>query len=313
MVRYTHLIKENVAPPGTKQIGVYQDGVRIGKVPLGTLRIPEDRGEKLYAFGLISDIHIGDADPADQDAAENFASAMEYLGQREDVEFICICGDLVYFAFSRGEAAYEDWSILKSIIDEKANGKPVRICLGNHEKFEQTRSSLNEQFGQAAAVRMMFSTFEHQDDCFVMIGCYRYVDDRNVVTEQMITNIQNALDDSQGRRCFIFHHMQPCSELMEAGTVGTDPYVPYGMFRQDNVMLFHGHTHEPFKKQEVIERANYNTDFGFRSVHIPALHDSNEGYVVEVYEKGIYLQGMNFGTGAVIPIGCYWIDMKKEG
>ena len=91
-----------------------------------------------------------------------------------------------------------------------------------------------------------------------------------------------------------------------------------------NVILFHGHSHLRYYLQEIDEKANYSEANGYKSVHVSSLavprdinsagngydtlYAESEGYIIDVYNNGIYLQGMNFLQQELIPIACYWID-----
>ena len=70
--------------------------------------------------------------------------------------------------------------------------------------------------------------------------------------------------------------------------------------------------------------ANYDNAFGIHSIHIPSLavprddpdgdrvydtmYQESEGYVVNVYENGIHLQGRDFIRDKFLPIASYWLD-----
>ncbi|MBR4023246.1 MAG: hypothetical protein IKI94_11790 [Ruminococcus sp.] len=55
--KYTYFIPENIAPSNAKSIGVYDsNGVKVCNIPLGRLTPPTDN--KLYSFGLVSDMHL---------------------------------------------------------------------------------------------------------------------------------------------------------------------------------------------------------------------------------------------------------------
>ena len=86
---YTDFIPQNVAPLGTRCIGVYNEqGNRAGYIPLDGLALP-DSGQKLYSFGALSDVHIG-YDTSVQDLQK----ALTFLKNEENAAFTCICGDL---------------------------------------------------------------------------------------------------------------------------------------------------------------------------------------------------------------------------
>lgn len=98
-----------------------------------------------------------------------------------------------------------------------------------------------------------------------------------------------------------------------------------------NVVLFHGHSHMKFESQTFDECANYTEKNGFKSVHIPScgsprtLLDSDgnwttnkgsdgytepdsQGYVVDVYDDCIVLNGMDLVNNEYVPVGVYKID-----
>jgi hypothetical protein len=87
-----------------------------------------------------------------------------------------------------------------------------------------------------------------------------------------------------------------------------------------NVIWFHGHSHTSFRLQSVQPTpiANYDRLHGCHSVHIPSLAIPRygnsdfifdaEGYIVDVYENGIHLRGIDFIEEEFVPIASYWID-----
>ena len=89
MAKYKDFIPENVAPRKVRRIGIYNaQGNRVGQIPLDSLTFP-DAGAKMYAFGAISDIHIGEST-----ANDDYEEALRWLS--DNVDFICECGDLVH-------------------------------------------------------------------------------------------------------------------------------------------------------------------------------------------------------------------------
>ena len=60
MAQYKYFIPENTVFPDTRRIGIYNsNGNRGGQIPLERLTLPA-MGRKLYSFGALSDVHIGD-------------------------------------------------------------------------------------------------------------------------------------------------------------------------------------------------------------------------------------------------------------
>ena len=95
-----------------------------------------------------------------------------------------------------------------------------------------------------------------------------------------------------------------------------------------NLILFHGHSHIKFEAQEFSESANYTENNGFKSIHIPSSADprsllsqdgtweadraASQGYIVDVYDDCIVLNGMNFINKKPVPLGVYKIDTTLQ-
>ena len=96
-----------------------------------------------------------------------------------------------------------------------------------------------------------------------------------------------------------------------------------------NVILFNGHTHLAFYHQKYGKDANIKLagDICHR-VHIPSCAkprtsvdgtegsaqvyaEGSEGYLMEVYEKGIVLKGINFETNKYLPIALYNLPFEE--
>jgi hypothetical protein len=154
--------------------------------------------------------------------------------------------------------------------------------------------------------------------------------------------LYETLEANRNRRCFIFNHVYP----YEDGVGDANRYYNGRYWRtQDggvgqafisllkhykNTILFHGHSHLRFYLQELDKKANYSSDVGYRSVHIPSLavprdrvdgstqyiYAESEGYVVDVYDDYIILNGRDFidndADGHILPIATYKIDTKLQ-
>ena len=89
-----------------------------------------------------------------------------------------------------------------------------------------------------------------------------------------------------------------------------------------NAVLFHGHTHIKFEEQANDKSLNYTNKNGFHSVHIPSLGrprdiidntlvyapSDSQGYIVDVYDDCIVLNGMDLVNNKYVPLGVYKID-----
>lgn len=313
---YTHLISQNIATIGSKTIGVYNsNGVRMGNFPLQNLRLPI-RGNKLYSFGSLADIHI-----TYETAKEDFETALSYFVNDVKVDFICICGDLT------ADGEEHELALYKSIIDEY--DVIIEAIAGNHEKFNLR--VLTEGIDWEAYIgRPLYYTFERDDDVFIMCGCYSSANGY-VFTDEYLQWLYETLEANRNKRCFVFQHVFLWEDSGNANELyyndnfsGNERGNVFKSLLQHykNTIFFHGHSHMRFDLQEVDEKANYNESLGFRSIHIPSLsaprdiisgelspiYSQSEGYVVDVYENGIHLRGRDFVKEEYLPIASYWID-----
>lgn len=154
------------------------------------------------------------------------------------------------------------------------------------------------------------------------------------------------LKKNRNKRCFVFTHVLPHehgvgnpNNLYVTAGKPLLWYVNDGGIGQafmnllkhyKNTILFHGHSHTRFWLQELDEKANYSDADGYRSVHIPSLavprdpdgtsltnvFAESEGYIVDVYEDYIVLNGRDFvdndADGHILPIATYKIDTTLQ-
>lgn len=319
MGKYTGLIPQNTALPDAKEIAVYHpDGRKAGRIALGGLTAP-DRGEKLYSFGALSDIHY-----QYDTAPEDFHRALTYLNEQEDVAFICICGDLT----SGGTA--EELTAYKNAVDTYSPDTPVYAMMGNHDVRAGLMNDIHNYTGHPN-----YFTVSHGNDVFIFVG---NVADwtTDVLSTEELQWLYETLEANRNKRCFLFQHIRPtdgCGNALglykRSGTVdwgGTCGTVFESLLSHyPNVVFFHGHSHLKFYLQEHDKLANYDQIRGCHSVHIPSLavprdsdwavnpstvdvYAASEGYVVDVYENGIHLRGRDFVKGEFIPVASYWLD-----
>lgn len=331
MAQYEAFNKYNVAPPGTKQIGVYNsNGKRVGRIPLGPLTPP--RGEKLYSFSLISDPHTGISEdeltalggtvPSElpENIQKNIAerkAAME-LALRclsgAGVEHICIAGDLV--GAWQVEASWDDYKeALKG-----AGDTPVHAIAGNHEMMAysdiatRVRDCTGHGYDDISKDGICY-TIETHGDVFILMGAWLqfsvgvspFLAYRN---EEDVNLIKQVFEENRNKRCFVIQH--PCPANGSHAVYKTLPLSMYEHYK--NITVFHGHTHMEFEKQtEMNEGANYQVN-GFRSVHTPSVMEHSQGYIVDVYREGIHLRGVRFTSDQMecVPIATYWIDTSIE-
>ena len=334
MHKYAHFISENIAPKGAQRIGVYDNsGKKVCNIALGRLKPPSV--SRLYSFCALADIHLT-YDTANTD----FQRALTYA--ESNCDFTCIAGDLTSTGADESQMA-----LFKSHVDTYAPTKPVYAITGNHENYNGYCDKYLEKY----TGHPLYYSFTKGNDVFIMVGHYgSYAGDgkgwlyNDTWSKEEIQWLYETLEANRNKRCFVFTHVLP-----HAHRVGNpnNLYVTAGkptlwytndegvgqafmslLRHYKNTILFHGHSHTRFWLQELDKKANYSSKDGYRSVHIPSLcvprdpngtkladiYAESEGYVVDVYDDYIILNGRDFidndKDGHIISIGTYKIDTK---
>ena len=321
MAQYEDFITENVAPKTAKRIGVYSKGKRLFSIPIGLLSFP-NAGKKLYSFGALADIHLQHST-----ATDDFQRALTYLNEAEDVEFICIAGDLT------SNGLPEELQVYKEHVEAYSPNMPVYAITGNHEA--NNYNNIVDLFEEYTGYPLYYS-FTHGDDVFIMVGC-RGSWEGSLFTTEELQWLYETLEANRNKRCFVFHHVRPqdgCGNTFGIYNYdiwgGTEAAVFESLMRHyKNAHQFHGHSHLKFYLQYGSDIANIDKIFGGYSIHIPSLavprdgdaagassrneiYADSEGYVIDVYENGIHLKGRDFVNGEFLPIASYWLDTTLQ-
>lgn len=342
--KYTHLLPQNIAPKGTKSIGVYNDkGKRIVTIPLGNLT-PVDK-EKLYSFGLVSDLHITGTSVVWQPSSK-FDNALSYF-ESENCAFCVVCGDLTNTGFygrtdeSDASTAYlrETQFAEYKVVCDKHSITVYELC-GNHESYYGMPITNNLNLLEVYTGKGVLSyTVTQGNDVFILCGQNH---GSSVMSDEDFTWLGETLEVNKDKRCFVFIHSH-IDDNVEGGIEdsGNPAYSRensifgyWGKTKTDNfinllkqypnVILFHGHTHMMFEAQEFDDEANYSEENGFKSIHVPssgiprrlmsadgtwqAENGESQGYIVDVYDDCIVLNGMDLINNKPIPLGVYKID-----
>lgn len=327
---YNGLIAENVAPSNATSIGVYNkaDNSKVGSIELGFLQ--NDYPEKLYSFGAISDIHIGQSD-----SVEDFTNAIEFFNN-SDVEFITTCGDMVDDASDTSVGGQLDkYQVLSNELE-----KPIYVAMGNHEankweSFDNVKTYF-EQDNFPGINQELYYTFMHGDDVFIILGTNGEPNYNKTFSLDELKWLYRTLEENRNRRCFLFTHYYPIDGsgdplgLYEGnGFANLHGSVFLNLMKHyKNVIYFHGHTHTAFEVQNYNATNNIDKKYGRYSVHVPSLtwprvpnatltdYDKKgakgEGYVINVYENGIGLCGRDFEENKYLPIGNYYLDTVTQ-
>lgn len=323
MAKYEKFIPQNKAPIGNSLIYVYNGDKKVGKIKVGSLKMPT-LDNKLYSFGAISDVHL-----QYDTAQEDFQRALTYFNETADVSFTCVCGDLTSLGTAEQLQTYADYVNLYS------PNTPVYEVTGNHDAHQKILS-LDSMRGYTG--HDLYYSFARGNDVFIMFGMTQANLNEAVSTpfsQESLQWLYETLEANRNKRCIVFQH---CLRFDGSGK----PYSPYMtgnllnntqgsvfislMEHYKNVIWFHGHSHMKFDCQEDCSYANYDRMFGCHSVHIPslavprdyaedtyvAMYSESEGYVVDVYENHIVLKGRDFVKGKFLPIATYCIDTTLQ-
>lgn len=335
-VKYTDFIKFNKAPNNANHIGVYnKNGTKIINVNLGDFKAK--LGKKLYSFGLLSDIHNAKASIINDD--QDFQNALNFFNETEDVNFICICGDITENGSTTQLTNY------KTNIDTYSANTPVYTCTGNHD----CNNYSDTVWKQYTGCERCFS-FIYNNDVFVFLSM-RYWSLGSTGTPYLNMDIdwlENILKENENKRVFIFTHLffpdkagnfnklYPSTNWLGGKQLErlnrlNELYL--------NAIWFSGHSHWMWYLQHLNDKANIYRSFNDNNIptcgwtiHVPSCAkpiDSDgttrdngdesdacsEGAIVDVYDNYIILKGISFKDKSdtnyntkYIPLAYYKID-----
>lgn len=260
-----------------------------------------------YRFGVISDIHIGK-----YDGENDFIRAIRFF-ESQEVDFVVITGDLT------NNGTEEEIIEYKRIKDELNVTFPIYACRGNHD------CTIGWEAWEANVGNHPYYTFEKAGDTFILLSiedCDQY----SMATTYLHGSVRVSEFDPINKRVFLFMHYPIFGH---AGLKGNEEYgfdsttqFQYDIYNRFNCyyMLFSGHTHYDFDIDDdtTYRSVNIRTDGMRTTVHVPScaytrypdhtsIPDNSQGYVVDVYETGVNLQGVDFKTGSFLSGYNYFI------
>lgn len=343
---YRHFIPQNTAPSGTKYIGVYDsNGKKVCTIPLGGLTPPAK--EKLYSFGLASDIHLWKENSWSYSYSnEKFDNVLSQF-ENENCAFCVIPGDLTitgfYLRTDDADASTQSldegqFAAYKEICNK--HSIPVYELCGNHESYYGMPITSNlDKLETYTGKRDLSYTVTQGNDLFILCG---QDSGSSVMSDADFAWLGETLEANKDKRCFVFIHSH-IDDNVEGGvedsgnpafarensifgywgSAKTASFINL-MQQYPNAILFHGHSHIKFEAQEFDKDANYSEENGFKSVHVPsssaprtlvsadgtweADREGSQGYIVDVYDDCIVLNGMDFINNRPVPLGTFKID-----
>jgi len=329
--KYTGFINENCAPLGVTSISIY-DAKDEKKASMGVpffMRYPT--GQKLYSFGLLSDLHIDGVNSLPSDKLDNALSFFE----EEGASFCAHAGDMTNVGFWRNGTDTQIYTVqfaeYKRICDMHPKLPVYGVC-GNHESYNnpitQNLAELETYTGKG-----LYYSINHGNDVFVFIG---QPASTTPMSEEALQWLYDTLEENRNKRCFVFVHSFLGGDSGNALDVYENKLFDWwrhtGVFKAllchyKNTVLFHGHSHLIYNHQEQEKDANYTAKNGFKSVHVSSVCTPCEitdgkrvvssaytslGYLADVFEDTVVLRGRDFNKGEWIPIATYKLDTPLQ-
>ena len=279
---------------------VIKTGTSISDLPLG---------DKMYTFGATSDIHLRPDNYGN--GIDDFNRTLPLL-QNLGAEFIGIAGDIGY------NGTTDELELYQTALNNLAT-VPVHPVRGNHDK-PFTDANWQTYTGFAPNHEMVYNS-----DVFLFMSMDYANNTTNAVETGYSTGLawlKERLARYKGARIFVFCHYPPSgySGLADGqyygwtSTATEDDELVSALLQTKNVILFTGHTHYRLNVEETYDSVNIyrfnNSKAAF--VHIPSnsrprdkngntVEQYSEGYIVDVYEQGVVVRGVDFVSGEFMP------------
>lgn len=262
-------------------------------------------GNKLYTFGAISDIHLRPDNYGH--GIDDFNRTIPLL-QNLGAEFVGISGDLGCYGNTN------ELELYKSALDTLAT-VPFHVVRGNHDK------PFSDADWQTYTGFAPNHEFVYNGDVFLFVSLDYVNDTASTVDVGYAVGLEwlkGRLDRYKGARIFVFIHFPPTgySGLADGQYYGwssastEDEAFVKAINQTKNVVVFTGHTHYRLNVQETYDNMNiyrFNAS-NTALVHVPSnsrprdasgttVEQYSEGYIVEVYEQGLVIRGIDFVSG----------------
>lgn len=344
---YSNFIKENIAPYAAHHIGVYNsNGVKVGDIPLGDFK-PE-YGERLYRFGLLSDVHNQSSQTSENTA--DLQNALSVFNEKESVKITCICGDISQ------NATTTEFQLYKTNIQAKSPNTSVFTTTGNHDcpssgSFDD--ATWSGYTGNKKSFYFTNITTNGVFDVFIFFGMTNYSLGSNGTpySEEDINWLENLLETYKNNRVFIFTHLffptkaGNLNNIYPSGNwLGGSQLTRIQALNEKyvNSIWFSGHSHWKWYLQKYQSTENIYRSYDLNGkptcgycVHVPSCASpidsdgssrlecgsyndvclQSEGAIVDVYQNYIDIRGVTFKdygdddyVTRYLPIATYRLD-----
>ncbi len=293
-------------PDGAETVLAYKAGVKVGTYEIPESKLP-DNGEKLYSFGILSDVHFNryNMSLTGDDACLTFPNALNFL-DKFDVSLVGISGDIS----ADGERdAFEKYNGIASNYDF-----PVYTCTGNHDvsdyfALENWQELMNTGvYGEAKAegvknvaengLDFVYAPEEASGDVFIFLSQYKWDynrDESRILTDEQLDWLEAQLEAYKDITVYLFFHtflnnpvegeepkMGEGNLLNNKGhhydlpfTEGCPDEVRFEdmMDRYENVVYFNGHSHWAYDMQEInpnLNIADYDGEYA-TMIHVSSV------------------------------------------
>lgn len=340
---YESFINSNVAPYSADAIGIFNSaGELVDKILLNDFK--PSYGDRLFRFGILSDVHNNNADSQSNEDIADFTNALSVLNNIESVNMTCICGDITQGGRPAQFAVYRD------TVAANSPNTPVYTTTGNHD-CPSSGGLVSTDWEPYTGNEMTFEVVKEiggKNVSFLFLGMnlYSLGDAGTPYLDADIDWLEEKLEEYRNERVFVITHLffptkagnfkqiYPSTNWLGGSQLERLQAMNE---RYLNSIWFSGHSHWKWYLQKYEDNANVyrsyddngNPTCGW-TVHIPSCASpidsdgvstrvskplESEGGIIDVYEDCIVLRGVVFKkesdteyTNKYEPIAQYKLD-----
>lgn len=321
-VSYDKFNDKNIAPSEAEYIISKKDNTLIDYIKIPSNWKINNMGNKLYSFGLLSDIHI-DGDGSDNaDSINDFTKELQYF-KSNNVDFIGITGDLTY------DGRVEDYQKYKEIVNANVSDIPIIACAGNHDILTEFTN-----WETYVDTKGRYYEWEYNSDKYIILGLENDNLSSNFISDETLNWLIEKLNTYRNQRVFLLFHVfvEPVGNVNQLYPYSVLSGAKAEKFIKvlthfKNVIFLSGHSHLDYRLQEYGKDANISinretcqrlhtpsgsrprkNDTGGSSSDTYNYLQGCEGAIIEVYENGLIIQGRDFETNENLPIARYYME-----
>lgn len=350
--KYFNMPANTAIPAGATKVIAVESGKEATVANASAVfDIPADKqfngGVKQYTFEALSDIHIQVDNSYWTLSKTHFANALEVAAKR-DVDFMTISGDMVNgYSLSNLKAEYPQYL---ELIAKSNYNNPIYETNGNHEMkggsnaenlaLYKQYTGLNSTTGAVQSNPYYEKTINGDHYIFLVLELSGSPNESSEFTTAQLDWFEGLLKkySGDGHKIIVNQHA-----LIRGYGAGDNKVTPYygGALRQDyaevkrlmslmeqypDIIMMNGHSHIDFKYGYNFDNENGKTCY---TVHIPSTSstthpnssgttdyimdvNSSQGYLVDVYDDYVILNGTDLAFNLICPSYVYMVDYTGE-